>query len=211
MWTVYIISVKEDQARRAHVITLVNKLTTLGFNVEVIDAIYWKTTNVMILLQELNISACNVSQSQVACFLSHRLVWQKITQTITDYNIILEDDMDLLDIDVLNKVLTDMTTINYDGVIMWKHPDFNNITSHVTSTLRESYPQWGLCAYSLKKDLCTDMLNINCLSTPIDNYLYDVLWKQYKMYITVNDPFNNLGFLGGNSLNPYTFKSLIYN
>jgi hypothetical protein len=208
MWTIYIISVKEDQARRAHVFSLMEKLTTLGFKVEIVDAIYWKTTNVMTILDNLNMSACNVSQSQVACFLSHRMVWQKITD---NYNIILEDDMELANIDILNKVLDDMIKVNYDGVIMWKHPDFNNMTEHVTTTLRELYPQWGLCAYSLKKNLCLDMLNIKNLSIPIDNYLYDVFWKQYKMYVTTIDPFNNLGFLGGKSLNPYTFNSLIYN
>jgi GR25 family glycosyltransferase involved in LPS biosynthesis len=73
MWKFIIISVKEDVDRRTHVTTLKEKLESYGYETEIMDGIYWKTQNVLEILDTLNITVTNLSQSQIACFLSHRL------------------------------------------------------------------------------------------------------------------------------------------
>ncbi len=109
-WKIYIISIKEDIDRRSHVENLSIKAKSHGFEVEIIDGIYWKTQNIFDKLNEHNITFVNnggLFQSQLACFLSHRLAWMKIlddfnscssceTKIESKYNIILEDDSDLL-------------------------------------------------------------------------------------------------------------------
>lgn len=210
---IYVISVKENIERRQHVDNLTIKLNNLGFIVEIIDAIYWKTTNVMQLLQQLNINVTNLAQSQIACFLSHRLVWQKIeTNTKTnDINIILEDDMDLTNIELFNNIKNNLVNISYDGVIMWKHPDkLPTKFSPYNKYLVNYYSQWGLCAYTVNSNLCNKMLEINNINMPIDDYLYNYIFPNYKVYLTHIDPFTNLGFLGGTHTEGHQFKSLIY-
>lgn len=209
MWKFIIISVKEDLNRRTHVNNVKIKLESYGFIVEIIDAIFWKTNNVIELLENLQITVSNLSKSQIACFLSHRLAWSKITN---DKCIILEDDMDLTDIELFKLIENDLLNCNHDGVIMWKHPDkIPNKFNHITNNLVEFYFQWGLCAYNIHSELAEKMLNIKNINLPIDDYLYNNIFPLYKVYLTANDPFENLGFLGGYKPRNFTYKSLIYN
>jgi len=158
-----------------------------------------------------------LSLSQIACFLSHRLAWERVDH---DYHIILEDDMDFNNLDLFLHIEQDLNNVafcnsasvnnvDYDGVVMWKHPDkiptdFKTITNHLVA----SYPQWGLCAYHIKPALATTLLSIDMFDRPIDNYIYDNVFKD-NVCFTRHDPFVNLGFLGGCD-NNYQFKSLIY-
>jgi GR25 family glycosyltransferase involved in LPS biosynthesis len=223
-WKIYILSVKENIERRHHVNTFAEKAKTFGFDVEIIDGYYWKTINVIDKLNTLNISFdvnSSLSQSQLACFLSHRLAWVKIFESYKNNSktpsIILEDDMDLHDFELFlntEKELINEKYFNYyDGLIMWKHPDkipTPDKIKHINNNLIRCYPQWGLCAYSIQPQLCEKMLAINRIDRPIDDYLYQIIFPKYNIMMTLNDPFENLGFLGWEKNREYKFTSLIW-
>lgn len=223
-WKIYIISVKECQERRNYVEKLVERLNNFGLNTEIIDAYYWKSINVVDQLNKLQIafqSDGTLSQSQLACFLSHMLVWEKIQKEYENGNdeipIILEDDMDLHDFELFLNIEKDLYEIDYvnkyDGLILWKHPDkITNDTIQISNNLINCYQQWGTCAYSINKNLCNKMMQINNINMPLDNYLYGNIYNNYNLLMTINDPFINLGFIAGygNTNTGYKFNSLIY-
>jgi GR25 family glycosyltransferase involved in LPS biosynthesis len=205
-WKIYIISVKELTERRNHVERFVKKAKILGFEVEIINAYYWKTIYVINKLKDLHISfdLNSVTQSQLACFLSHRLAWLKIYESYQNNNtttpIILEDDMDLHDfelfLDTEQQLINEKYFNYYDGVIMWKHPDkipTSDKIHHINNNLIKCYPQSGLCAYSIQPYLCKKMLTINHIDIPIDEYLYQFIFPKYNILMTLRDPFTNLG------------------
>lgn len=130
---------------------------------------------------------------------------------IEEFSIVLEDDMDISDYELFCKVTKDILALNYDGIVMWKHPDkIPNTFDYVTENIIKYYFQWGLCAYTVNKNLCQRMLEINNISMPIDDYLYNYIFPNYNVFFTKENLFNNLGFLGGSQHYPYQFKSLIY-
>ncbi len=102
----------------------------------------------------------------------------------------------------------------YDGIIMCKHPDNipqNKIDYCICETFIPFYFQWGLYAYNISsKKMCEEMINIKCIDMPIDNFLYHNIFSKYNVVFTTNDPFINLGYLAGNKVREYKFKSLIY-
>jgi len=168
--------------------------------VEIIEAIYWKKCNVLDILNNLNITFVNngsLSQSNIACFLSHRLAWQKILDNKDNLSIILEDDMDLLNFQLFLDTQKQILDLDYyDGIIMWRHPEnFPQNLKHISDNLIEYYFQWGLCAYHIKPNLCQEMLNINNIDAPIDDYVYRNIFPNYKMYFTDKDLFFNQGFI----------------
>ena len=211
-WKIYIISVKECEERRTFVNLQKEKLESYGFCVEIIDAIYWQTTNVMDAMNQLEIAfPYHLSQSQIACFLSHRMIWQKIVASKEEFAIVLEDDMDLFSIDLFIQVEDELSTVDsYDGVIMWKHPEkLRSDTEKISPNLLKAYEQWGTCAYHLSPVICAELLLITNLTKPIDNYLYNDIFPKYNIFMTDRDPFINIGLLENQSTYGYTFKSLI--
>jgi GR25 family glycosyltransferase involved in LPS biosynthesis len=221
-WKLYILSVKDCLERRINVEKLAEKAKNYGFQVEIIDGYYWKNINIIDKMNQLGLSFIydgKLSQAQLACFLTHRIAWEKINETYitngdTEIPIIIEDDMDLCNFDLFLQIEIDICNLNnnYDGIFMWKHPDkfisnFESISEH----LIKFYFQWGLCAYIIRPKLCEKMLSVNYIDRPIDDYLYTFIFPNYKIYFTLNDPFINNGFLGGNrDLQKCAFQSLIY-
>lgn len=206
-WKIYIISVKECLERRLNVETFTEKVEKLGIKVEIIDALYWKSVIVVDKMNELGISFSNVSQTQIACFLSHRLAWEKAI-TSNEKSIIIEDDMVSLNFDLLSTIENEINS-EMDGIIMWKHPNRICEFEYVTTNLIKFYKTWGLCAYFVRPHLCEKMLSIKSIDRPIDDYLYENIFPNYRMLMTANDLFTNIGFLGFNDTN-YKFKSLIW-
>jgi len=175
-WKIYIISVKDCEERRTFVNLQKQKLESYGFFVEIIDAIYWQTTNVVQKIYDLGIDfADHLSQTQIACFLSHRFVWQKIVDGQEEYTIILEDDMDLTDFDHFLQVERELSILESNhGLIFWKHPEKVRLdTEKISENLIKAYEQWGTCAYHLSPTICAELLRISNLTKPIDNYLYN--------------------------------------
>jgi len=216
MWTIYILSVKQNTERREHVERAAHRMIFYGFHVIIVDAYYWKTVNVVEQMLHKNITFSNVSQSQIGCFLSHRLAWSFIVEKNDNRSIILEDDMDLENIErffEMEKSLNENAsspTSAYDGVIMWKHPDkIPSTVVHVGEHFIEYYKQWGLCAYYVSPHLCKQMLLINHLDQPIDDYLYEHVFPLYKIVFTKHNLFVNLGYVGGYTSRMYQFSSLI--
>lgn len=222
-WKIYFLSVKESLERRINVENLAEKAKKIGFQVEIIDGYFWENINVVNKMNELGLSYTfndgNLSQSQLACFLTHRLAWEKIhdsyaTNGDSEIPIILEDDMEFENFDLFLQTEIDICNLdnNYDGLVMWKHPfNINSNVEFASENLIKFYFQWGLCAYVIRPNLCEKLLAVNCIDRPIDDYLYTFVFPNYKIYFTSHDLFTNNGFLGGN---PYTqkfkFNSLIY-
>jgi GR25 family glycosyltransferase involved in LPS biosynthesis len=212
-WKIYIVSVKECGERRRFVEHQKQKLESYGFQVEIIDAIYWKTTNVMDRMNQLGIDFLyHLSQTQIACFLSHRMVWQKIVDCQEKYTIVLEDDIDLADFDLFLQSEKEVSTLDsFHGLIFWKHPEKVRLdTEKISKNLIKAYEQWGTCAYHLSPKICAELLEISQLTKPIDNYLYNDIFPAYNnIFMTERDPFINIGLIENREVYGYTFKSLI--
>ena len=224
-WKVYIISVEESD-RRENVERLKQVLEYKNIKTEIINAYYYKTTNVVNKLLSSGISYyspdLNLSQSQIGCFLSHREAWKKIEsdpESETTLSIILEDDMDLIDSNNFNLdyLLDDINiesekSASIDGLIMWKHPVqlSENNPKNVTKNLQEFYYQWGLCAYCITKETATKLLTIKQFYEPVDQIVFKDIFPKLNIYHTVKEHFINLGQLTGNYKNGIQFKSLIW-
>ena len=216
---IFIVSVKENTARRAYVERLSRTLKAMGAKVDIIDAFYWKTTNVMSLLSEYGITYNapdnNVSLSQVGCFLSHFSIWMKISSLDDDKRyIILEDDMDL----VSDFNFTDLTFAlpkDYDMVHLWKHPaqaslyDAHHVKGQSYSTY---YPQWGATAYIITPHVSQIFVKeLNTIYAPLDDMLMKDTWKYLRRYIMSKDYFTTGRFpsiiLGHDSVNTLDVSS----
>lgn len=223
----YILSIKNSE-RREHVENVSKKLLTLGFQkVEIIEAIYWKEVDVLSMLNDLKIeliSNHNLSQSQIACFLTHRKCWEIIASKENNLNtthILLEDDMDIPDdltIKSLEKVYNSINLNDYDSIFLYKHPEqlsnSSNLILH-NEYLYKHYFQWGLCAYSISPTFASDLCYLTkSIENPVDIYLQNDFFEKYKkdrIFYTVKNFFINLGFLAGNyDYGKYYFKSNIW-
>jgi GR25 family glycosyltransferase involved in LPS biosynthesis len=222
----YILSIKNSD-RREHVENLSIKLFQLGFaKVEIIEAIHWKEVDVISMLNNSNIELTNnnLSLSQIACFLTHRKCWEIISSKENNPNIIhiiLEDDMDIseyMTIESIEKVYTSLKDNEYDSIFLYKHPEQHSNTSNLifhNEYLYKHYFQWGFCAYSIHSEFAKELCNFTkCISNPLDDYLQRDLFEKYKknrIFYTVKNYFNNLGFLGGyGKYGEFRFKSNIW-
>ena len=209
-WKFYIISVK-DCDRREHCISLQKKL---GHNSEIIDAYYWKTHDVVGMMQDLGIDfSSGLSRSQIGCFLSHREAWKKIALSDEqEYSIIIEDDMDTNNNYDLSHLEKDFTETDFDCISMWKHPErIPSSFEKYTENLIHAYKQWGTCVYCIRPKICQELLNIKYFPNPLDDFLYGNIYPNKKVYFTKDEMFVNLGILGGYEWKDnFKFKSLIW-
>lgn len=231
-WKFYILSVKESD-RRENVEKLKLQLESKGIETEIIDAFYFKITDVVAKLNSKQITYDSpnmvLAQSQIGCFLSHRAAWERISEieeTIDEkketLSIILEDDMDLLDPDNFNidYLLEDIEKIEnhkenpqqIDALVMWKHPNqFSNIEQkNKTENLLEFYYQWGLCAYCIKKKTAEELLKIKRFYQPVDEIVFRDIFPNMNVYFTKQEHFINLGGLTSAEVVGKKFQSLIW-
>ena len=219
---IYMLSIKNSE-RRVHVELLANKLLEKGcHSVEIVDAIYWKECDIMHLLYELNIELkTSLSSAQIACFLTHRKSWEIIANKDKDVDaihIILEDDMDIpmdFSIEKLEKVYTSIDKNDYDSIFLYKHPEqFSDKNARHNEYLFKHYFQWGFCAYSISPGFAKELCDyIKYIDKPVDNQLQEELFitKKNRIFYTIQDYFNNIGFLGGyGDYGDYRFKSHIW-
>jgi GR25 family glycosyltransferase involved in LPS biosynthesis len=196
-YQVFILSVKENASRREHVDRLKTQLQAMGAKVEIVDAFYWKTTDVMKILTEygLTYTAENnyVSLSQVGCFLSHYFTWKSIALLDkTQHYIVLEDDMDLAE-DVRFADLTSSLPKEYDMVYLWKHPEqIKSYEAHKVEGQAYStfYSQWGTTAYMITPSTAQHLLkHFKTQDAPIDNMLIRDVWGTMKTFVMEKDWF----------------------
>jgi GR25 family glycosyltransferase involved in LPS biosynthesis len=219
-FVIYILSIKNCE-RRLHVEKLTNKLLEKGFFVEIIDAIYWKECDVLNILKELNIElgTSSMSQSQIACFLTHRKAWEIISNKDSDnIHIVIEDDVDISDdccINTLEKVYGSIEQKDYDSIFLYKHPEqVNPNNESYNDYLLKYYFQWGLVAYSVSTKFAKELYDsTKYVYLPVDDQLHNQIFEKNKerFYITTKDYFKNIGFLGGyKHYGDYIFKSTIW-
>jgi GR25 family glycosyltransferase involved in LPS biosynthesis len=194
---VFILSVKENLSRRANVEAMATTFRAMGVEVEIFDAFYWKTTDVMKLMAEYGVtySAPNnyVSLSQVGCFLSHYAIWRRLaTFDGTKHYIILEDDMKCAP-DFTLADLSSALPKDYDMVYLWKHPaklehyEAHHVPGQAYATF---YPQWGTTAYMITPSIAQTLLKqIKTLYAPIDDMLIKDVWGNLKTFIMKKDYF----------------------
>ena len=202
-WKILIISIKEIEERRTHVLNLIEKFKKLNINVEIIDAYYWKVHNIEESLKENNISttidynSSNKIKGQICCFLSHMKAWKYISSASEDINyIILEDDVDIPE----DFNFTHLTNIfkyipNYDFVSFWRHPkQINNQSKCVYNQFfNKYYYNLGTCSYTITKKLTTELIKINKYYTAVDDMLNNDYLQYRNTFITLKDYFNNEG------------------
>ena len=207
----YIITLFESNERVENVKKVEATLKERGYHVEIIPAYYYKTVDIFTIMNREGIQYTNkdlsLSLTQLGCFLSHREAWKRIQKRIqksssSDVHIILEDDMNI------DGELCDVN-IEYDAIIMWRHPSqMNTPVTYVKEGLLHFYNQWGMCAYALTPTCAGELLEIKEIDTPVDLLLYRDFYPNKRVYVTETSPFINLGFLGTNT--DFTYKSWIY-
>jgi glycosyl transferase family 25 len=216
----FILSVPEDESRRTHSLSVKEKLDKYPSSSCIIfDSIYWKTNDVIKGLNEQGISlypigdSYAISQSQIGCFLSHYLLWKKISELSSqDKFIILEDDMDLNDIFNYDELSETLDT-QYDAIILWKHPARTQEThsSVYNNYLTHFYSQWGTTAYSITPKFARTLIHeIKSINRPIDLILHNDIYPKHNVYICSKEHFINFGDLGTGTNPNLKFKSLIF-
>lgn len=208
----YILSLFESPERCENVKKLKNKLLESGYNVEIIQAYYYKSQDVMTIMYQEGIEyTCedrSVSLSQIGCFLSHRVAWKKIANANPDeVHIILEDDMELV------SPIYDFNEMpEHDAVILWRHPSqMNTNVTRVKKGLLNYYNQWGLCAYAVTPQFAQELINkIKGLDAAADLLIYRDFFPSKKVFIVEENAFINNGFLGDYTFGPNKLKSWIY-
>jgi len=217
---IYILSIKNCE-RRLHVEQLMNKLLEKGFLVEIVDAIYWKECDVLHRLKEMNIElgTSNMSQSQIACFLTHRKAWEIISKKDSEnIHIIIEDDVDISEdccIKNLEKVYKSLEQKDYDSIFLYKHPEqVNSNNENYNDYLLKYYFQWGFVAYSVSTSFAKELYNSSTyINLPVDDQMHNQIFKKKKerIFFTTKDYFKNIGFLAGSKYyGDYIFKSTIW-
>lgn len=201
-YNAFIISVKESQIRRPHVVAFKEKLKTKGVQTDILDAFYWKTCDVKKALADygLTYTAPNncVSLSAIGCFLSHYKLWKRISEANPEERyIILEDDMDI----GANFNLEDIThkaPSQFDVVYLWKRPEqAAQQPSHIVPGKEYStyYTQWGTNAYMISPSAAKYCLDtIKTLDMPVDHLLQQYIFKNIRCFIMIEDYFNQQDF-----------------
>ena len=154
---------------------------------------------------------------KLGCNLSHQLLLDNINENSnTDWNLILEDDIDI-DIDQfmknVNRILKCADEKNCSYVQLYIHPKFLNIQTkqkeQVSDDLYEMCFQWGTVAYFINKKCIYDFTMEYPLSQNID-VEYNNMINRWNSLCWVNSGINTQGSID-NKDNTSKFGSLIYN
>ena len=108
MLPIFAIALKESTERRQH---LSDQMNALDLNFEFIDAVYGKDISQaekqrLLAKKRQKFHPSPMSDGALGCYLSHRLIWQKIVDEKIEMALILEDDAALKPeaIDVLKRI-----------------------------------------------------------------------------------------------------------
>jgi len=213
MYHIFIISLVEDVPRREHVLRVVKKLQEKNVQCTIVDAYYWKSHNVLKMLEDKGIQrGGSLSLSQIACFLSHHHVWTLMTCPETKY-IVIEDDIDIsddFDLDDIDKAVNSLDS-PYDALILYKHPEQEHNQDPISPYFSKFYYTWGTNAYLFTCKFAQKLLEIKYLDLPVDELLLSKYYNVDNTYVMIKQYFINHGFTGGYKIHgSYLFKSNIW-
>lgn len=134
-----------------------------------------------------------ITKGDVGCSMSHYYIWEKIIEEKIEKAIILEDDVEIIDHDFVNKVNNIDKNIEYDLLYLSR----NKITDEKEKELNEDIvvasPSYWLCAYVITlegaKKIKNDIFFNNI--TPIDEYL-PYLYSNTYLNKTMDIVFGNI-------------------
>jgi len=213
MFHIYIISLKEDTARRDHVMKLQKKIEGFGAECTIVDAFYWKSHNIPGLLQERGFTLGNgLSLSQMACFLSHYTAWELIAKSESSkHSIIIEDDVDITEEFNLVELEQSIDSLPaFDAILLWKHPEQEHVTTPYNEMFSKYSYTWGNVAYIYTPSFIRHRLLNKTINNPVDEQM-NRMYDPERTFIAKRKYFKNIGFLAGSrDYGPYIFKSNIY-
>lgn len=214
---IFILSIQEDEQRRAHVLRVKAKLTQKGIDCTIVNAYYWKSHDIHARLKAKGMTfKPTLSLSQLACFLSHSHLWSILSNLKPGtLPIVLEDDMDLSDRFDMGELEQAVLSLErpHDAILLWKHPEQANKQATLPvlqSYFSPFYYTWGLAAYMFTPAFAKQLLSIQHIDMPVDEILLHRFYPKSNTYVAIPQHFVNLGLLGNVDYGPYVFQSNIW-
>lgn len=154
---------------------------------------------------------------KLGCNLSHQILLEKILkESNTDWNLIIEDDIDLINYDLskINKIIEKANENNSNYIQLYTHKKFLNkqINSEkIYDNLYKMINQWGTVAYFINKK----GIKIFKDNFPIDkniDFYFNTLIPNLNSLCWINNIFINQGSADGSRQElKYKYGSLIWN
>ena len=156
---IFVISLKDAVAKRAH---MKKTLDAIGCDYEFLDAVqgsdvdpdrfrsspYWMDPYYH----------TRITEGEIGCALSHKMAWQKIAESKVDQAVILEDDVEVIDKDFINKC--ESIEIKYDLVFLGRKKMVSGdewFVSRRNDLVKPLFSYWA-CAYLLSLDGAENLL-----------------------------------------------------
>ena len=177
----YVISLRNDRDRNAHINTIKNnKLPELNI-LNAIDGTNVDINFINFLLSKsvlTNRITNKYSRGTIGCYLSHIKMWTTIRHKKLDNTVIFEDDFEI-NIDFKTKISNILNELppDYDICYLFYHPfcykyykNFNKFEITDKKHIRHFVPTWGLVGYMLSYNGAVKLLKLcNKMTGPIDN------------------------------------------
>ncbi|WP_457941339.1 glycosyltransferase family 25 protein [Mesorhizobium sp. 10J20-29] len=133
----------------------------------------------------------SLTPGEIAVYLGHRKIWQKIVENGDHYAIVFEDDFLLLDTLNFRQTISKLTNVcnNFDMV---KFFDFNKRTPAHTmhcdglNVAIYSRPNSGLVGYMLSRYCCQKLLSRRYIFRPVDEELR--FWFEFGIRVASLEP-----------------------
>ena len=134
-----------------------------------------------------------VTKGEVGCALSHYYIWEKIINEKIEKAIILEDDVEIIDHDFVNKVNNIDKNIEYDLLYLSRKKITDEKEEDLIEDVVVASPSYWTCAYVITlegaKKIKNDIFFNNI--TPIDEYL-PYLYSNTYLNKTMDIVFGNI-------------------
>jgi GR25 family glycosyltransferase involved in LPS biosynthesis len=187
-----ILYLKRDKERKKY---LDKYITPLLKNSMYIKGVDWKMHNLDTILQDHNITITdqfsdNCLKGQIACYLSHFLIWKYIIYNKIQKTIIFEDDVyikknyNVILNDILKKLPNDI-----DFLYLYIHPVKQDVKliDEKEYRLLKSGDNWGTVAYLITLKGSEKLVKYcNIIYGPIDRQINYLIQKKYLNGIMIN-------------------------
>jgi GR25 family glycosyltransferase involved in LPS biosynthesis len=179
---IFIINLKHDNEKREK---MKDKLNKLNIKYEFFDAIDGKNAEHNGVYTGWVDSYHNryVTKGEIGCSLSHYYIWEKIINENIETAIVLEDDVEVLDINFIEKV--ENQNNKYDLLYLSRKKITGEIETSINDDIATASPSYWTCAYAVSlsgvKKLKNDIFFDNII--PVDEYIPYLYSNTYNKHL----------------------------
>ena len=182
---IYIINLEKDINKRKKI---KNRLDNINIKYEIINAIDGINTDLYVqkgIYKGWVDSYHNryITKGEIGCALSHYYIWERIINENIEKAIILEDDVEVLDKDFIEKV--NNVKYKYDLLYLSRKKITGKSETSITKDIAFASPSYWTCSYAISlpgaKKMKNDIFLENII--PVDEYLPYLYSSVYNKYL----------------------------